>query len=148
MTFRTLGVDPGKSGAVALLADSEWEQVFDMPVKDNRVDQSALLELFIKLDPDLVVIEKVHSMPTDGKASAFAFGVAVGTVIGAAAAWDIDQVSPQVWMRAAGLLGRPKDDARAKAVERWPLMAGQVSRKKDVGRAEAAFIGLYGYAKH
>ena len=48
--------------------------------------------------------------------------------------------SPSVWKRRYGLLGRPKDASRTRALELFPAAAGWLTRKLDHGRAEALLL--------
>lgn len=149
-----LGIDPGKTGAIAIL-DPEKNQliaVLDTPLllRDGKkaffdfYGFAALVRHFI---PEIsrAVIEDVHSMPGQGVASMFDFGKSFGIAIGTCAAFSIpiSFVSPGVWKMSLGL-GRSKDDSRRKATELFPQSSELWSRKKDDGRAEAALLAHFG----
>lgn len=139
-----IGVDPGLSGAIALLGlDGQLHHVADMPTADGRVTPGALA-WWLGHDDAVVGIELVHSMPGQGVSSTFKFGASWGVVHGAfgAVGCRVVDVRPQDWKRTFKL-GKDKDKARRLAAERWPGSAMEFARKKDAGRAEAALIAEY-----
>ena len=144
-----LGIDPGQSGALAMLDRSgRLMAVEDMPVVDGWVSPVLLSHAIFRMTEeygvlDLVVIEKVRSMPRQGVASSFKFGAAWGIVVGLCATWPTEQPSPSVWKRHMGLTS-DKDTARAMALELWPGSASLFARKKDADRAEAALLAEWG----
>src|SRR4051812_35325229 len=98
-----MGVDPGASGAVAFLyPDDMLLLVMDIPIVDGLVDAAALTRRIAFINPALAVVEKVHSMPKQGVASTFKFGMAYGTVLGIVGALKIPLhlVTPTVWKKA------------------------------------------------
>jgi crossover junction endodeoxyribonuclease RuvC len=158
----TLGIDPGVSGAFALLRDgggglATVESVMDMPVllaegaKSRRIlDCGRIVRLLEKLSSKtggnlMAVLEEVRSMPRDGHVGAFAFGRTYGVLETALAAARIPYrtVRPAVWKRAMGVTA-DKDQARAMASRLLPSGAGLWPLKKHDGRAEAALLALYG----
>lgn len=154
----TLGIDPGLSGAIAVLSDGDLLNVHDVPsvqikAKGRNVDLPQLASIFAEIIgghgvPAECWIEEVHAMPKQGVASSFKFGAAFGIVQGMAAAhlMPIRFVSPHHWK--TGLrLPKGKDAARGTASRQWPAMTKLFARVKDDGRAEAALIALYGYRK-
>jgi crossover junction endodeoxyribonuclease RuvC len=145
-----VGIDPGLSGAVAILDDENnlWA-VFDMPImqasKTKRQVNPADLARIIKENcPDIVIIEAVHAMKGQGVSSMFNFGKSAGVVEGVCAALGIPMmfVTPQKWKKRAGLIGKDKDMARTKAIQLYP--DAPLARKKDIGRADAILIARYG----
>lgn len=157
MTYRlTLGVDPGQTGAVAVLADGVLDRFIDMPTTPRRagghqINAAALadsLRSVLREHPGayaLAVLEQVHAMPKQGGSSGFRFGQADGVVRGVLGALGIGyiEVPPQMWKRHQRLIGCDKDAARTLAIQRFPAAATQLTRKKDVGRADALLIALW-----
>jgi crossover junction endodeoxyribonuclease RuvC len=144
-----LGVDPGKSGALAVLDDGELTFVDDMPVVDNRVSGALLADLIDEIfhyhpNDRVAVVEAVHSMPKQGVASVFDFGKSYGMVLGvlAHARIRVVHVPPGQWKKAMRL-SADKEQARQRALERWPGHTAVFKRKKDADRAEAALIALW-----
>lgn len=141
-----MGVDPGASGAVAFYYPNKPQliSVYDVPLIGKEINASALAQLISQHQPDLAVVELVHSMPKQGVASSFAFGVAYGQIKGIIGAQNIRSIytSPSKWKKYYGLPA-DKEAARATAINRWPDSI-HFRRKKDHGRAEAALLALYG----
>ena len=150
----TLGVDPGASGAVALL-DEQGQLIacIDMPNHDGLVSGTLLVNALhrwgVSASNTQCWIEDVHSMPKQGVASSFKFGRAHGTVIGVLAGQHLTThyVTPAKWKKYLALTA-DKAVCRRRAVELWPVHAGLFSRVKDDGRAEAALIARYGWLTH
>jgi crossover junction endodeoxyribonuclease RuvC len=152
-----LGIDPGLSGALTFY-DPEVNTLFayDMPTftvsvnkKQRRIlDEDELVRIIAiyQLNHDLTaIVENVHSMPEQGVASSFKFGVCFGAIRGALAALQVPRryVEPAVWKRHFKLTS-DKDAARRRASELLPKHAGLWSLKKHDGRAEAALLAYFG----
>lgn len=143
----TIGVDPGKTGAIALV-DSYGVllAVHDMPLAGGIVSATlvAQLESWIGSEFGVAVIEDVHSMPKQGVASSFGFGRSKGVVEGvfAGAGRPLIYVAPSKWKKDLQL-SSDKDGARRRAIELWPAKAQLFARVKDDGRAEAALIAYW-----
>jgi crossover junction endodeoxyribonuclease RuvC len=141
-----VGVDPGLSGAIAWVMDGNILDAVDMPVMDGRVDAAALSDLVIKHGtPDIVIVEKVGSMPGQGVASTFKFGQSYGTLLGVFGALKLPimHVTPRKWKASMGL-SSDKEMARARAIDTWPSSCDLFKRKKDHGRAEACLMAKWG----
>lgn len=152
-----LGIDPGASGAIAILkTDGKLIDVIDMPTTElqvggktkHRVSPVFLQsELAFYADDARAVVEHVSAMPGQGVSSMFAFGEAFGLVRGVLAGMKVptDLVTPAKWKR--DLKVNPgKDGSRALAAQLWPDKAHMFKRVKDDGRAEAALIAHWGRA--
>lgn len=158
MKSRIMGIDPGVSGAIAIIDGLHLLDVFDMPVveiqsgkKKKRRISPEMLVAEIQEHADHLVrvyIEDVHAMPGQGVTSTFAFGEAAGLVRGVCAGLKVPVclVSPVMWKRRMGLQGAGKDDSRAMAARLWPEKAALFRRRRDDGRAEAALLAHYGRA--
>ena len=154
-TMSVLGVDVGKTGAIALLEDNgQLVDVWDMPcladgpANRRSVNAPLLAEIIYKSHAGRAYVERVGPRPMEGAVGAFAFGDAKGVVRGclAAAAIPTIFITPVQWKRIVGVPpGKDmKDMARSNAINRWPALAEKFKRKMDDGRAEAALIGLAG----
>lgn len=142
-----LGVDPGKSGALAFIFQNDMNRVAveDMPLADGNISSPALAQIIKRFGPTVAVIELVHSMPKQGVASVFSFGKSFGQAIGVIGALNIPLhfVTPGKWKKSYGL-GADKEECRARALALFPACSASFARKKDHGRAEAALIAKYG----
>ena len=141
-----VGVDPGLSGAIAWVENGIVLDAVDMPIMDGRVDASTLADIVIKHGiPEMVVVEKVSSMPGQGVASTFKFGQSYGALLGVFGALKlrIVHVTPRKWKGSMGLTS-DKEMARGRAIDTWPSSSDLFRRKKDHGRAEACLLALWG----
>lgn len=163
MTLRIhFGIDPGLSGAVAVLADGEAINVLDMPTreagKSREVDAVVLAALIREVRAAhpgasfAATLETVFAMGAgrDGAGGAAAMqrlGDARGAARGVLEALGVPytRAAPQAWKRAYGLIGQPKDASRETALRIFPAMAERLRRKKDDGRAEALLLARYGW---
>ena len=142
------GIDPGMSGAFALLADGELVEVADMPIIEvngkRRLNAAAAAEIVIRFNAAFTVIEAVSAMPKQGVSSTFKFGCAYGMARGIIGALGIKTVlvRPAKWKKFFAL-GAEKEKSRELAINLWPRSEA-FQRKKDHGRAEAALLALYG----
>jgi crossover junction endodeoxyribonuclease RuvC len=149
-----LGVDPGASGALALVdtAAQAIIGVLDVPtLKLNGwglVDGAAVSDWLSRQRFDLAVLEKVDARPTDGRGSIAQFARncgGLGTLL-VATGKPLALTTPRAWKERAGLVDQPKAASLelakltfgADAAGRWfPL-------KRHHDRAEAALLALYG----
>jgi crossover junction endodeoxyribonuclease RuvC len=164
-TVLQIGIDPGVSGAVALL-DSETNEVrfYDTPTlevvvnkkKRNVLDAYAMVRILKDASAGrevMVTIEKVQAMPgggerTMGATSAFSFGMGFGLWLGILAALEIphQQVHPATWKaRVMSGLGKEKDASRQIAMQHYPKAAGLLNLKKHHGRADALMIARWAW---
>lgn len=154
-----IGIDPGVSGAVAVVASS-YSSVKNIPTLKIRVNGKSrsiidiyslkrFVDVLAESFPGAVVyMEKVHSMPGQGVQSSFLFGEANGILHGMFAAKDftIKFVRPQEWKANYPLLARQKKDASlltARAI--FPTVP--LPLKKDHNKAEALLIANFGLHK-
>lgn len=157
MTLRlVLGVDPGQTGAIALLADGEPAGFIDMPTRERKaggvmIDGAALAAALRGARMHhpgaytFAVIEQVSAGPGQGVSAMFRFGQADGIARGVLEALGVPciEVHPSTWKRYLQLTGADKDAARLLALKRFPGLAATLARKKDVGRADALLIALW-----
>ena len=149
-----LGIDPGKSGAIAVLDEGgELLKVHDTPSTlepNGRSPPNAplLASILARSHARIAYCEFVGARPTDAKVAAFAFGRARGVIEGCAGALGLPIVflTPPTWKRLADIppSAENKDLARTRAIARWPAHADLFARKCDVDRAEACLIALAG----
>ena len=109
---RIIGIDPGASGAIALLVSGVLISVHDMPtvtVERNKAQKrqvcpAGLSLLMQQLSPHKATVEKVGARPGQGVSSMFSFGRSVGIIEGVLAARQIPVTftSPQAWHKQSG----------------------------------------------
>jgi len=154
MSKYSIGIDPGLSGAIAIISP-ESLKIYDMPtmtVERNgkakrQVSASELAEmLYLYSGRDChVYCERVSAMAGQGVTSVFSFGRSFGMIEGILAAFKmpVTFVPPATWVKAIGR-GQGKDASRARAMELFPSDQDQFKRVKDDGRADAALIAYWG----
>jgi crossover junction endodeoxyribonuclease RuvC len=156
MTKRTLGIDVGLNGAIALVVDGELISVVDMPTvtldrngkAKRQVSVPELVDIIKQFDPNEAYVEKVFAMAGQGVTSVFSFGRSLGVVEGVLTTMKIKTtlMTPQTWQKGLGMTGG-KDGSRARAMELFPEQTALFKRVKDDGRSDAALIALWG-SKH
>jgi crossover junction endodeoxyribonuclease RuvC len=167
MTRTIAAVDPGLTGALAVLFQDDEDKVYLLGVHDlptaqakqgKTIKSHLLLPAFADMLktagpmswaglsdgdlPDEIVIEEVGAMPGQGVTSMFRFGYTAGAIAGVAAGLQIpvNFIRPNVWYKTASV--RPGPDAgRLRANQLFPKQATLFARKKDHNRADAVLIG-------
>ena len=150
-----VGIDPGLSGAIAILENNKVLNIFDMPVmaegkKNKRQLNSAQLVNIIKdsTKPNAektVVVEQVNAMPGQGVTSMFNFGQTFGAIKGVCAALELPIffVRPSKWKKHFELINSSKDSSRTKVIEMYPSLSSQLAKKKDVNKSDAILIARF-----
>ena len=97
--MKIIGIDPGLSGAIAVMHDKKVINMYDMPVmaegkKNKRQLNSSQLVNIIKEnihedEETIVVVEQVNAMPGQGVTSMFNFGQTFGAIKGVCAALNL-----------------------------------------------------------
>lgn len=160
-----LGIDPGLSGGIALVASNGGLFAADIPTTGEkakrRVDVPAVIRTirsgvaFLRactvtdnLVPDHAFIERAQAMPEQGATSGFIYGRAVGSLEACIEAMAIPHtvIESTAWKKSHGLIKRGKEDSRQRALKLFPRAADHsfFARRKDHNRAEAALIAWYG----
>ena len=153
--MKVLGIDPGLTGAIAILEGKNVIKVFDMPTmaegkKNKKQLNSAQLVNIIKEnvtngDEVAVIVEQVNAMPGQGVTSMFNFGQTFGAIKGICAALNLPIffVRPSKWKKHYELINSSKDASRTKAIEMYPSLSNQLAKKKDVNKSDAILIARY-----
>lgn len=169
--MHVIGIDPGATGALALLEDDVILDVVDMPVfvtavgttRQSQMNIPALVSIFngwidrvlerrgLKDDPGTYegllncYMEQVGPTPGKSPVMMFRFGEGFGILKGIISVLGIPLtlVHPAVWKRVMRC-SREKDEARLLACQTFPAFSASFSKGKDHNRAESSLIGLYG----
>ena len=153
--MKIFGIDPGLSGAIAILENKKVLDLFDMPVmaegkKNKKQLNSAQLVNIInenteKNEEIFVVVEQVNAMPGQGVTSMFNFGQTFGAIKGVCAALQLPIffVRPSKWKKHFELINSSKDASRTKVIEMYPSLAHLLSKKKDVNKSDAILIARF-----
>jgi hypothetical protein len=154
----TIGVDPGLTGAIAILEDGEYVTLMDMPttIKGGsgkvkyEVSPTAILQFLVLRVPHATkakaMIERVNSMPGQGAATVFSLGDSFGSARAVLACFGVPyiDVTPAVWKKHFGL-SSDKEQSRALASKLFPQ--AELHLKKHHDRAEALLMAKYLYEK-
>ena len=153
--MKIIGIDPGLSGAIAILENNQVINIFEIPVmsegkKNKRQLNSALLVSLLRENINnseevAVVVEQVNAMPGQGVTSMFNFGQTFGAIKGICAALDLPIffVRPSKWKKHFELINSSKDSSRTKAIEMYPKLSNQLAKKKDVNKSDAILIARF-----
>ena len=141
-----VGVDPGKNGGYAIIAESETGQaVFAYPWDDAffAMEMSLLMER--KREGIIAAVEKVGAMPGQGVTSMFNFGKSAGFIEGVLTALGIPYqlVMPKRWKAEFTLCGKDKQASIETCKRLFPdvsLRASDRCRKDSDGMAESLLI--------
>lgn len=151
-----LGIDPGKSGAIAILdANSEFIMVYDCP--ETETARLGILEEYF---PNIAgaALEKAQAMShwekvpggrkilkKQGVSSAFKFGENYGIWKGILIASNIPFLTPHPkrWQKMldSPLDMKPKERVIEYVSRRWPMV--ELKKKKDHNRADAVCLAEY-----
>lgn len=152
--FLHLGIDPGQSGAWALLDErGRLVDAGDMPIgdEDGRVDGEALRAAWADLVIEAATVERVgqitrikgRAMGIGGRFN-FGWNAGVPSTVLRILGIPVTYVDLTVWKPAVGVTA-DKKTSLALARRTWPAQAASLfKRAKDDGRAEAALIASYG----
>ena len=153
--MKIIGIDPGISGAIAVMHGKKVVNMYDMPVmaegkKNKRQLNSSQLVNIIKEnihedEETIVVVEQVNAMPGQGVTSMFNFGQTFGSIKGICAALELPIffVRPSKWKKHFELINSSKDSSRTKVIEMYPKLSNQLSKKKDVNKSDAILIARF-----
>lgn len=140
---RIIGIDPGKTGALAYMNGSTVKLY---PFDDMSEQDVAVLIASFAGAGAVAYLEKVHAMPEQGVSSMFTFGKHYGFVRGCLTSQGIPfhDVPPQTWQKALGLgknYGSKPDRKkahRAQAQQWYPRL------NITLAAADALLIAEYG----
>jgi hypothetical protein len=139
MSETIIGIDPGKSGAIAILQPGEPLLLrFD---RYELADIAAQLAVFAEDGDCFAMLEQVHSSPQMGVKSAFSFGQSVGQIEGLLQACKIpfDRVTPAKWQGVMKCRSKgDKNVTKKRAAELFPRL------KMNHAIADALLIAEYG----
>lgn len=146
-----LGVDPGILGGVASFKAGKFHAVHKTPIikggkgksQHDLQEMTDLLKSYQVLGVKKIYIERVHSMPAQGVASSFNFGMAYGLWLGLFAGMRIpfELVTPQRWQKD---LLRDLPGADPKVRGRLYLSQAFPELKIPKNLVDSFLIGLWG----
>lgn len=122
-----VGIDPGKSGAIAILRMDDPNAPVTVPLKliEQEIAQRVSPVFGLENTRIQAVIEHVHASPQMGTVSAFTFGRSFGFCLGLLAAHQIryEVVRPLRWQTALRCQTKGnKDITKIRALELYPTL--------------------------
>lgn len=151
-----VGIDPGLTGAVAMIFPSGLLSIRDLPVmtnvkaakngrKRNHLN-AAELAAYLHQCPleEMAVFVEYTQAGMKGALANYSLGHSSGVIMGVLSALRLpyEMVRPQEWKKEFGLLKTQKEASRTYAQQLFP--SAELWRKKDDGRAEALLIAEWG----
>ena len=158
-----IGIDPGLTGACAVVDHQGIRAVFDLPTMPvpgagpkalvkRKIDGRALCQLLLKHCPASeakphVFLEKVNTM--GGANNAVQTQGSLMRSLGAIESvieclnYPMEQIAPQTWKKQFGI-GSDKAKALETARKLYPEAQGDLKRQKDHNRAEAVLLAHWG----
>lgn len=141
-----IGIDPGKSGALAVIWDGGAVEVFGFSPENYKRTLSDL-----ELEECRCCLERVGAMPKQGVNSMFHFGENYGFIQGLLTAYSIpyELVTPQKWKKEFQITG-DKNSSIAVCKRLFPdvdIRRTDRCRKDDDGKAEALLMAEYARRK-
>lgn len=140
-----IGIDPGKSGAIAVIHE-------DGTVETATFDERDYLRVVSQHQASFATVEKVHAFRGQGVSSMFNFGMNFGWIQGLIYSFSIPMqlVDPRKWLKHYGL-----DNDKQKHIEcarrLFPtvnLKATERCKKDNDGIADALLLAEYGRRMH
>lgn len=157
-SMQFVGIDPGITGGVVILnGDGTLSNSIRTPIiKDGskrHFDIPGMVEIIDSIDEPVVCgIEKVGTLPRDGRVGAFNFGRGYGLWLGILGALRVPyvEIPPQRW-QAKMLAGLPRGpQTKISAVQRAKSLFPDIPIrvKADWGMADAALIAAFQRLTH
>jgi len=152
---RTVGIDPGLDGGLAIMNNNRLCGIKVMPTKPGAkggrdIDAAALANILTSWAPiDKVAVEQVHAMKGQGVTSTFNFGKGYGKVLAVIEVLKIPMtsVTPQRWKKSIlDGLGRDKNASIRFVQSAFPGVDFRATERCKVphdGVAEATCLAEY-----
>jgi len=146
-----IGIDPGKNGGITTIYGDNVVDISKMPSSPELFYQHLIfLGLPRAYSGKLtILIEDVHSMPSDSSKGAFTFGRGLGQLEGVIAAMglvdSLKRVSPMKWMNYFKLKRDKATETKTQYKNRIKQLASIKSKTKlTLATCDSYLIALYG----
>lgn len=144
-----MGIDPGKSGAMAALVCGPEKNILDIQTVPFGTEEyrGEISTLSGAPGGCVCCLERVTAMPKQGVTSMFHFGENFGFIQGLLVAYSIpyELVTPQKWKREFGITGDKNSSVSVcrRLFPDVPLRRTERCRTDDDGMAEALLMAEY-----
>jgi crossover junction endodeoxyribonuclease RuvC len=146
-----IGIDPGKSGGIAMIDTQENYQVAQEFSEDGLISVCEEIRIKGRTMKVICCLEKVGSRPGQGVVSMFNFGQSVGYIKGVLESFRISyqEITPQKWKKEFGLNSKKAASIEVcrKLFPDVSLLATQRCKKPHDGMAEALLMAEYARRK-
>ena len=146
-----IGIDPGKSGGLAVSVGGVITEFHKYPTTQQDLYYTMYEILNNYKGIPLAYLEQVHAFPTDGRSSAFKFGTNYGVWKGLLLGMQIEYrlVAPQVWMKSLPLSKNKKERKNQLKEMAQRVVDKQFAELKNkrvtLNTSDAILISIYGY---
>lgn len=147
-----IGIDPGKKGSWAVIAQSETGQFIKVYPWDDVFFVADMNAMSHTSDNIVAAVEKVGAMPHQGVTSMFNFGTSYGFIQGVLTACGIPYqlVPPGVWKREFSIVSKGKTGSVDVCKRLFPdisLFPTERCRKESDGMSDALCLAEYARRK-
>lgn len=152
--MRIIGIDPGLSGALALLDAGKLIDIVDIEASQSRINAAYLAAVIQRWKPDFAVCEAVTARPGQGVTSMFTFGHGLGTITAVLSTLGVPYllIRPQCWQSHFEIQSSSSAKAehkreiadRAEALFPGAPLYGPRGALKD-GRSDALLLACYAH---
>jgi len=146
-----IGIDPGKGGGIAVvnwnLNDPSTKICTAFKCHETIDEMSSFIKMLtVDRSYKICYLERVHAFPTDGRSSAFKFGMNYGIWQGILSSFKIktELIVPRKWQSFYGELPKNKQERKRKLKE---IAIEKSNIKATLKTADAILIALYGYTQ-
>ena len=140
-----IGIDPGRSGAVAI-----WSGGIDKVIKcpSNSKEMADVIKS-VSNENVVAYVERVWARPSNATRAAFTFGVNYGEWLGILSSFNVDTVliTPQTWMKyykQKFKVKLPKEKTDRKNILK-EIAKKYTDKKVTLYNADAILIAVYGF---
>lgn len=145
MTY--IGIDPGASGAMAIIPEQGEPILLDFKTEGIRGYAANISHLLGEQPHLTIAVELVHAMPGQGVSSMFSFGQRLGELHGMLQTLELEwhNVRPQAWQKHCGVISKSGKKGIHSAISTIYPNAPLVGPKGGIkdGRCDALGIAHY-----
>lgn len=154
--MRIVGIDPGVTGAIALVQDhGKPPELWDIEAVSvggtKQMSPQGLIDILTAWGPvDGVVVEDNRAQGNNGSLANFSMGMSLGIIYGVCATLGrpVHRVKPREWQTTMGLSQVKRVDRknahRQRARELWPEIDDSLKLVRHHNRADALLIAEHG----
>ena len=144
--FKYIGIDPGKSGGIAVINEKNEIQAYKCPKSSD--DMALLFQMCIGNTPTdkiRLVMERVWARPTNAVRAAFSYGVNYGQWLGITASHEVvmNTALPLEWIKWVGCPKALKKDVRKRWLKQKAIDLFPSIKRVTLATSDAILITHY-----